>query len=551
MRRLLTVALAAVLVGSAQPSKQEDIVVFRTTTRLVEFTVVALDKQGRAVKDLKKEDLELTEKGKRRPIAFFRFEGAEDAARKPQPLPPQTFSNRVEYAPGPARNISAIVLDTLNTQPDQMMWAKSQVVRYLKTLAPQTRVAVFHLGAQLTVLHDFTDDPDSLRARIEKGALQLPLQAEEDIGRMAREAEALLNMFPDVPGLEEMLRNQIEIEAMGNVQVRRRRTEQTLLSLEALGAHLAGIPGRKNLIWIGGGVTMLAITGAMGFGPHGGFQSWEEMVSRSARRLAQAGVALYVVDAKGLVGLQNVTASVAQPPPIPGRGRFEKQEQAEQLSSDTVPAANELAAITGGRVIRNTNDMADGMRLAAEDVKGSYTLGFYTEGEPDGKWHALKVKAARPGVRLMYRQGFQAADAVPAPVEWAAEEWKKALRDPLGSSAIGLDAHCRKAEGVEAGSVFFAMQMDPGSLKFLREGERVVTEIEIGLGDMTATGSAAFHCEKGRIAFDASRQKPLSPADLRYTRVWKPATGTTHIRVIVHDKVAGTYGTLDVPLPKQ
>ncbi len=557
MRQFLTVVLAAAQMVPAQAPKpepkqepkQEEAVVFRTTTRLVEFSVVALDKQGRAVRDLRKEELEVTDKGKRRPVAFFRFEGLEEMKRKPQPLAPQTFSNRVEYMPGPARNISAIVLDTLNTPPLQLTWAKSQMVRYLKTLAPQTRVAVFHLGAQLNVLHDFTDDPDSLRQRIEKGALQMPLQSEEDIARMAREADQLLQMFPDVPGLEELLRNQLEIEAMANADVRRRRTEQTLLSLEALGSHLAGIPGRKNLIWIGAGISMLAITGAMGFGPHGGFQSWEGMVNRTARKLAQEGVALYVVDSKGLLGQPNISASLSQAPPAPGRSRFEKQEMTEILNSDTVPAANELASVTGGRVIRNTNDMTEGMKLAAEDVKASYTVGFYAEGEPDGKWHSLKVRTSRPGVQLMYRQGFQSEDPAAAPVEWTAEDWRRALLDPVISSAIGVDAHCRKAENAEAGSIFLAMQMEPSQLKFVREGEKVMTDIEIGLGDITATGSAAFHCEKGRISFDAARQKPLSPADLRYTRVWKPAAGATRIRVIVHDKLAGTYGTLDVPLP--
>jgi hypothetical protein len=75
----------------------------------------------------------------------------------------------------------------------------------------------------------------------------------------------------------------------------------TLGSLEALGDHLAGIPGRKSLIWIGGGVSIFSMTGVMGFGKHGGSKSYEAQVRKTAQRLASQGIVVYPVDSKGQV----------------------------------------------------------------------------------------------------------------------------------------------------------------------------------------------------------------------------------------------------------
>ncbi len=127
---------------------QQQAPTFRTSTRLVELTVTALDKKGNAVTDLRLEDFTIKENGKSRPIAFFRYDGGPPVEPKAIPLPAGVFTNRVEFTPGPPRNITALVLDELNTPPQYSMRVRAMVTRYLKALAPQTRVAVFHMGAR-------------------------------------------------------------------------------------------------------------------------------------------------------------------------------------------------------------------------------------------------------------------------------------------------------------------------------------------------------------------------------------------------------------------
>lgn len=526
------VLLAACAVCAAQQAEPP---VFRATTRLVEFTVVAQDAKGRAVTDLGKEDFVVEEKGKPRPVAFFLFEGARER-REGKPPAPGVSSNRVESAAGPARNVTALVLDSLNTLPEQMMYVRAEMVRYLKALAPESRVAIYHLGSELRVLHDFTDDHEALRARVAKLQVELPRQSLSDINAIIQEAQRMREVFGGNPVLEEMLASAAELEAMHNAVVREARAQRTLAALDALGAHLEGIRGRKNLVWIGGGISMLAINGRMGFGPHGGWKSIEKDVVASAQRLAQRGVALYAVDSRGLVAPQAGGASLQNR--RTAGDLFERTALAAELSADPLPAAHRLAEITGGRVIKDTNDPTAGMQQAVEDMRGAYTLAFYVEEEPDGKWHGLKVRTKREGVRLTYRQGFLAEDAARR-AAWGGPEWRAAASDPLGSSAIALDARCAE----EAGAVKLTVQIEPEHLEFRKVDGRNLAEVEVLVAEKTATGPSALHLEAGRIGD--------TPEAARYQRTWRPGEGATAVRVVVRDKTTGRYGTLDVPLKKR
>ena len=142
---------------------------------------------------------------------------------------------------------------------------------------------------------------------------------------------------------------------------------------------------------------MLSVTGAMGMGPRGGIESFEGKVKRTSQKLAQQGIVLYIVDAKGLDVPMSMTAASPGAMPVRGRGRFEPQQDAESLSTDTRPAMELMSSTTGGRYLYNTNDLMEGFKKAASDLEGSYTLGFYVSEEPDSKWHNLKASVKRSG----------------------------------------------------------------------------------------------------------------------------------------------------------
>src|SRR5439155_17539585 len=199
MRALLTAA-ALLALGA-----QDQTPTFRTTTRLVELTVTALDKKGLPVTDLRLEDFAIQDNGKSRPVSFLEYDGASSVDADPLPLPAGVFTNRVEFTPGPPRNITAFVLDELNTPSQSSIRIRATAMRYLRALAPGTRMAVFHMGDRLRVLHDFTDDAAALRARLAKVAIAMPLATETNFDNSVIEAENFVDLFAGDPQVEAMM----------------------------------------------------------------------------------------------------------------------------------------------------------------------------------------------------------------------------------------------------------------------------------------------------------------------------------------------------------
>ena len=546
----LVLALAVLLALAAQ----EQPPTFRATTRLVELTVTALDKKGQAVTDLRAEDFTIQDNGKARPVTFFKYDGESSTEPAILPLPPGVVSNRADLSPGPPRNVTALVLDELNTPPLQNMRVRATATRYLKALAPRTRLAIFYLGTKVRILHDFTDDAESLRARIEKAVLAMPLQNETDFNRSVVEAEQFVNMFKGDPVMEqmaeEMMRTQLEHDMNANAASRRARLETTLASMESLGQHLAGIPGRKNVVWISGGISMLTVTGAMGIGPRGSIESFEDKVKRTAQRLAQQGIVLYIVDAKGLDSVTMTTADSAIPMPVRGRGRFEPQQDAETISSDGQPAMELLSSTTGGRYLRNTNDLMDGFKKAASDLEGSYTLGFYVSEHPDNKWHTLKASVARSGVNLRHRKGYLAeADAANSAL-WTNEKAMAVIANPIGSSAVQLTAGFGPAAEGEPGTFLVNLRIETGSLQFRTTGDVRAADLEILFAERTPNGAARLKTVTTSVRIGAQNWDTAQAEGLRYTHQWKPAPGALSLRVVVHDMITNRYGTLDIPLAR-
>lgn len=80
-----------------------------------------------------------------------------------------------------------------------------------------------------------------------------------------------------------------------------------------------------------------------------------------------------------------------------------------------------LANNTDGFAVINSNDIDKGLRRISDDLTSYYLLGYYsTNTKLDGRFRAIQVKVARPGVEIRARRGYKAATKAEVAIAQAA-----------------------------------------------------------------------------------------------------------------------------------
>src|SRR5258708_23476502 len=240
--------------ANAQASGQEKVPVLKVTSRLVLVDVVALDRKGGTVRDLKAEDFTMLEEGREQKLGSFSFHdsaGQEAAASgapviaEPAKMPANYFTNVPRYNANRALNI--VLLDGLNTRLTNQKYAREEMIKFLEKVPNGQPVAIYAMGTKLRLLQDFTTDTASLKAAI-KNMKNHPSQVLENGTGGPDSPYASPAAFEQMPPamLQQMLQFQQEnISLQADLQV-----ALTLEMLDSLARTLAGYPGRKNLVWV-------------------------------------------------------------------------------------------------------------------------------------------------------------------------------------------------------------------------------------------------------------------------------------------------------------
>jgi VWFA-related protein len=208
----------------------------------VQVSVVAQDKQGKPVADLRREEFQIFDNGSPQKIQLFVAEMEESNPAAQEPKAPHTFTNRIAPSAGSRGGYSVILIDNFLTNFGDPLkgetgsgGAVQRTLTVLRSIPMSESTAIYALQRKLHVVCEFTTDRDLLERQLRtwKEAIDTPGTAVEILGDGSVTGDGSLEVRTEAARLETL-----------------RRSSASDGEMEQIAHHLAGIPGRKNLIWL-------------------------------------------------------------------------------------------------------------------------------------------------------------------------------------------------------------------------------------------------------------------------------------------------------------
>jgi len=522
-RAFLAVVLGAVLVTHVWGQSPAQPPVFRADTHLVQVTVVVHDSRMSPVPNLTAADFQIFEDGKEQPIALFSDE-SPSAARTTSPALPATaaiVSNQVPTSGG----VTVILFDRLNTPWGDQAQARRNIINYVAQVPPTERIGFYVLeSTSVSIVHDFTTDTQSLLRALNR------LQARE-----SREVNIASDPTPTIAsggGASTAMDAQLDaalasVDQAIKAEALKNRGESTLAALEAIARHLAGIPGRKNLIWVSSAFPL-------SFNDDFGSVSLYREVSIATRAIADADISIYPIDARGLT---NSSATVAKKP-VYGA-----------LHND-MPALDSmemLAERTGGIVFTNTNNLGRAISRAIDDAHMTYVLGYYpTNVKWDGHFRKISVKVRRPDVSVRHRSGYLALPAPPQTADSRQNALVRALASPLNAIALPLTVSLEPAPN---GELTVTMRLSATAIRLSQTApDTWEGSVDVAIAHALTNGQLAKAADVTvPLRFTTAMRDQALREGLNLNRRVKPNPESHSLRIAVRDPATGAVGSVVVP----
>lgn len=567
---------SSVAPGSSEPSN--NVPTFQANANLVLVDVVVRDK-GKPVEGLPQSDFQVFEDGKPQTVSVFeehRATDVEQAAQAPV-LPPHVYGNFPQYRIESATNV--LLLDALNTPLNDQTFTRAQILKYLHTIPRGTQIAVFTLASRLRVISGFTTDVDAIEEALspEHTPKQKSLMTDPEGEHAEKVAEAGLKA--EIPGVTQ------EVDAFERDHQAFQADQRVDITLGAFGQmarYLSTVPGRKNLIWVSGGLSRALDPDLSRVDTREAARIGSAVRTVNAE-LARARVAVYPVDARALMTLPNSNSAVTIAPTEGGLAADLAGAEAEgaqndietpQKWSDSQSEMKQIAMDTGGAAFYNTNAVGKAVEEAITDGSSYYTLGYAPPAvKENGAYHTIAVHLGEGKYELSYRRGYYVLDPgglqkeipILSPITAAMERGVPPLSQVVFEARV-LPAGDPELHGLKptpgiAGTppsplqppvtrYFIDYLVDPRqlALKDLPDGRRQA-ELEVT--------QAVYDGSSRRVNFsDAGLEVTQTPAQmardmqsgLRLRQEIDVPAGAVALRIGVRDATSDRIGTIEMPV---
>jgi VWFA-related protein len=541
----MTIVLALLLCVTLHAQSEPK---FSARSELVLVPAVVTDKSGKHLANLSKYDFVVLEDGKPQKIAVF--EELRTTAERIQhtSLPAGSFSNLVEAGSRPKRLV-IVALDVVNTPILLQASARAELLKFLaQSLDPGEPTELVMIGRDgLTVLHDFTGDPAILAEALRRvTGTRLSLAESNAASQGPPPGDALAAVLRMLAHLEN--EDKARMEAFD----RHAAILSTLAAFQQIAASVAGVPGRKALLWVSSGfpfsISQTDTAPALG--------SVIDSYQRTWRALNQAQVAVYPIDVRYLTnpkfhgvdepGTKHLPWEPTGDDPYTDILLRDDKEQQEILTT-----LQNFADATGGRAFFDSNDLQRGFREAVEDNSDYYMLGYYLDrrGKKNG-WHKLQVKVEQKGVVVRARNTFLLTSPT-ASSESGREDISVALRSPVDFSAIPIQGRWTEitVDGAQK-KAGFELVLPAGFAEIVEnDGNHMKVEF---LAEAKAEGANPARVGQSvDVHLDAKGIEQIRSNGMTYRSALKVSPGDYNVRFVVLDALSGRIGSVSAPLKVQ
>jgi VWFA-related protein len=535
-------------------AEDEGKVEFKSETVLVQVPAVVTDKAGAHIHGLSRADFQVFENGKEQNITSFEeVEAAHTALTASAPKNGE-FSN-LAASPEAPRTITVIALDTVNTPFLDQAYGRKQLIKYLaENVKPDQVLGLVVITSKgLKVLHGLTSDPKTLVEALKKLNGEIPALQGTDVDTQV--AATSIDVFspravvPLTPGSdpEEALQ---EFILHGDATIARmqqdRAVEVTMRAFLNIAWSLSGIPGRKSLVWATSGfpfyIDQPSAVPAGYLAP---------LYEQAMAALNDAEISIYPVDVRGLVNY-SPSSDVTYAPrgnAMTGPAYANSLAARSWLMNSTLDTLRDFAQMTGGRAFYNSNDIAGGVRRAADDSSSYYLLGYYLDTRnTKAGWRQLKVKMRRHDTEVRARNGFFVTNATVNPMANRQTDLQFAVASPFDSTGIGVTVqwHGSSPDG-DKRKVGFTLQLPPDSVT-VEAGDKNRFDLDV-LFVAIKNGVAANSSEQTIRGTPTPETLAKLKADgLAYRSSLELQPGDYTVRFVVRDNLNGRIGSVSAPL---
>jgi VWFA-related protein len=400
-------------------------IIYEVEVRITKIDVMVIDKAGNRVTGLKPENFKLYEDGIVQPLTnFFEVQGMEvflPTAEKEDEKP--SIPGEPQPAAVPAiKNKIVIYFDNWHLHPMNRNWSIKKLMSFIENNFPagtNNEAMVVSLDQKLEIIQEFTSNPQLLTLAIKEvkkrsGQTLLRRKSKEDLRKELTnivtntsqfDRYALMDSYERALGYA---RNFVEAEQADLIF--------SLKSLNAVASNLAGIEGKKILIYVSDGLPINPGDEAFTFLDQAfpRENARNEAMTYDATRIFKEltakcnanEISLYPINAQGLDSVL-LSADKQDGWGVHARGAG-MMRVGSRYQND---ALEMMAKDTGGVAILNTNDIEAGLEKIKNDLMFYYTLGYKSLYQDDNKFHSInvKLKGLKEDYDVRVRQGFKQA----------------------------------------------------------------------------------------------------------------------------------------------